>query len=104
MAMTKVYQLPCPHVFNNAHPGSWRVHAEFQLFLSQFLAVMPTHILMKQNIYLSVFIDITPSVQALYRISFLALFSLYTSMEEGVARRDSACTTPNVKLFMHTIY
>ena len=25
-------------------------------------------------------------------------------MERGVGRRDSACATPNVKLFVHTIY
>ena len=26
---TEPHPLPCPHVFNNAHPGFWRKYAEF---------------------------------------------------------------------------
>ena len=26
----KLYPLPCTHMINNAHPGSWRINAEFR--------------------------------------------------------------------------
>ena len=31
------------NVFNNAHPGSWSVYAEFRPFWFKSLAVMPRH-------------------------------------------------------------
>ena len=34
VAMTKLHSLPCPHVFNNAHPVSRRVYTKFWPFWS----------------------------------------------------------------------
>ena len=42
VAMAKLHPLPCPHVSNNAHLGSWRAR-QIQQFLSKCLAVMPRH-------------------------------------------------------------
>ena len=41
--MTKLHPLPCPQVFNNAHPGSGRAYAEFWPFWSKCLARKPSH-------------------------------------------------------------
>ena len=73
------------------------------LFGLSVLAVMPrhTHILTNQNMYiLSVFVNLTPFVQALFSSFFFFNFSLYTPMGRGVyvTRRDSAHATPKVKL------
>ena len=51
MAIGKPHPLPCPHVFNNAHPGSWRINSKFGL-LGQCSAVMPRHIYKNIHIYL----------------------------------------------------
>ena len=63
----KTTPIPCPHVFNNAHPDSWTAHAKLWPFWFKCLAVMPRHtyiqriyIPTKQNIYLCVLLYLTP--------------------------------------------
>ena len=62
-----------------------------------------THILTDQNILKCVHRSNSLSPSIIQNI-FFGTFSLYAAMERGVARRNSTRVTPNVKLFMHTIY
>ena len=107
--MAKPHPLLCPHVFNIAHPGSWRAHAKFWSFWSNYLAVMPrytyiqTYICTFEAKYILYSVCESKSyVEALFKSTLLTLM-LYTQMGRSVARRDPAHITPKVKLFMHTM-
>ena len=76
-------------MFNNTHLGSWRVYPGMSGLFSQCLKCV---------------LDPTPFVQVLFRNSFFGTFLLYTPMERGVIRRDSAHVTPIVKLCIHTMF
>ena len=41
--MEKLHSLPCLHVFNIIHAGTWRAHAKFWPFWSKYLAMMLRH-------------------------------------------------------------
>ena len=72
--MVKPHPLPCPHVFNNAHPGSWRVRAEF----------WPRHTYIQTYAQIKIYIkcvcgpnSLGPSL--IQNFFFLALFALHTN-------------------------
>ena len=79
VAITNLHPLPCPHVFNNAHLGSWRVHAEFQPFWSRWLAVMPTHTYEPKYILKCVHRSNSFGPSVIQNTIFWHYFTLYTN-------------------------
>ena len=101
MVMAKSNPLPCQHVFNHAHPDSYRAHAKFRHFWSQCLDMMSRHIHTNQNVKMGSWIKLLRStlnlcVFCFFLFFFLGTFSLYTPMGIGVARRDPTHVTPKV--------
>ena len=67
-------------MFNNAHLGSWRVHAKLWHFKSKCLVVIPRHTYSRTKIYIFKCVrrsnSFSPSV---IQYIFLALFALHTN-------------------------
>ena len=51
LAIATPLPLPCPYVFNKAHPVSWRAHAKFQPFWFKCLTAMSRLIYMQTYIH-----------------------------------------------------
>ena len=79
LAMTKLHLLPCLHVFNNAHLGSWST-CQISAFLVQAFSCDPRHILTNQKIYIFKCVRRSNSFgPSINQYTFVETFALHTN-------------------------
>ena len=106
--MAKPHPSPCPHVFNDAHPISWRAHTKCWHIWSKSLTMMPRHTYIHTYIHSYepkyILKWVSGSIRFKHFSEFFVALSLYMPLGRGVAERDSANVTPKVKLCIHTMF